>query len=119
MRTKSAFLKLGNRNSMAIAVASIAVRVSLNEIGQVDQVRIALGSVAPTPARAYQAEALLQSNHLTETSIRLAAEAAQRAACPITDLRASAGYRSRLVAVLTRRALEMVESEFSAGNDYG
>ena len=61
-RTLSVFLKLGNRKAMAIAVASVAVRLSLDEMGPITEARIALGSVAPTPVRAYQAEAILQSN---------------------------------------------------------
>jgi len=116
--TKTVFLKLGNRKAMAIAVASVALRLSLNELGQVIEARIALGSVAPTPVRAYLAEAIIQSNPLTEEIIKNAAQAAQHAASPISDLRASSGYRSKMVAVLTRRALEMVCQEFASGNSY-
>jgi len=115
-QTKAVFLKLGNRKAMAIAVASVALRLSLNELGQVFEARIALGSVAPMPVRAYQAEAILQSNPLTEEIIINAAQAAVRAASPITDLRASSGYRSKMVGVLTRRALKMVRQEFASGN---
>lgn len=114
-RTLAVFLKLGNRQSMAIAVASVALRLSLDELGKVIQARLALGSVAPTPLRAYQAEAILQSNPLSEDTILLAAQAARQAASPISDLRASAGYRRKMVSVLTRRALEMVCTEITHG----
>ena len=118
-RTMAVFLKLGNRQAMAIAVASVAVRLSLDEAGQVIQARIALGSVAPTPLRAYQAETILQSHPLNEKTIRLAAQAAQQAASPISDLRASAEYRSKMVEVLTRRALNILCSRIAAEIDHG
>jgi CO/xanthine dehydrogenase FAD-binding subunit len=117
-RTLSVFLKLGNRKAMAIAVASVALRLSLDGIGRISEAHIALGSVAPTPVRAYQAEAILQSNSLDDEIIYHAAVAAQQAASPISDLRASAEYRSKMVAVLTRRALQMISSQRSPSDTY-
>lgn len=118
-RTIAVFLKLGKRQAMAIAVASVALRLSLDEGSHVTQARIALGSVAPTPMRAFQAESILQSNPLDKETIHLAAQAARQAASPISDLRASAGYRSQMVAVLTRRALEMICKELAQRNAHG
>jgi xanthine dehydrogenase FAD-binding subunit len=106
--SKAVFLKLGKRQAMAIAVASVAVRLTFNDSNQVVQARIALGSVAPTPLRAYAAEALLQLRRPDLSLIRHAAQAAQQAASPISDLRASDDYRSKMVMVLTQRALEMI-----------
>ena len=117
--TKAVFLKLGNRKAMAIATASVAVRLSLNEAGLVSETRIALGSVAPTPLRAYQAEAILQSDPINEQIIKHAAQAAQQAASPISDLRASCEYRRKMVAVLTRRALELAFQDIASENSYG
>jgi carbon-monoxide dehydrogenase medium subunit len=118
LHTKSVFLKLGNRQAMAIAVASVAVMVSLDETGRVGEARIALGSVAPIPLRAIRAEAILQSNLLNEATIRITAEAAKQEATPISDLRASADYRSRMVAVLVRRALGMILKDIHLGEAY-
>lgn len=118
-RTYAVFLKLGNRKAMAIAVASLAVRISLDEMGKVVQARIALGSVAPTPLRAYDAEAVLQSNPLNADTIQQAAEAARDAASPISDLRASAEYRSKMVAVLTRRALDTIYQQICEDTAHG
>jgi CO/xanthine dehydrogenase FAD-binding subunit len=117
--TKAIFLKLGNRKAMAIGVASVAVRLSFNEAGQVIKACIALGSVAPTPLRAYQAETTLQSIPINEEIINHAALAAQQAASPISDLRASCEYRRKMVAVLTHRALEIVLQDLASGNSYG
>jgi CO/xanthine dehydrogenase FAD-binding subunit len=118
-QTWAVFLKLGKRQAMAIAIASVAVRLSLDLQGRVLQARIALGSVAPTPLRAFQAEAALVSNSLDETSIRLAAQFARQAAAPISDLRASAEYRSKMVEVLTRRALDWLHSQSVEGVNLG
>ncbi len=70
--------------------------------------RIALGAVGPTPLRAREAEAILEAGESPE-DIRAAAERAAAAARPISDIRASAGYRTAMVRVLTRRAVESVD----------
>jgi carbon-monoxide dehydrogenase medium subunit len=117
--TKAVFLKLGNRQAMAIAVTSVAVRLTFDDNDQIVQARIALGSVAPFPLRAYAAEAILQSQQPDAGLIRLAAQAAQQAASPISDMRASAEYRSKMVHVLTHRALEMLCKDRYPVNAYG
>jgi CO/xanthine dehydrogenase FAD-binding subunit len=116
--TSAVFLKLGNRLAMAIAVASIAIRLSFSEAGQITEARLALGSVAPAPFRAYQAEALLLSNPLDGLLIEHAAQAARAAADPISDLRASAEYRSQMVEVLTRRAIRLAIHNFSPETEH-
>lgn len=112
-KTTAVFMKLGNRRAMAIAVASVAVRLSFSETGQINLARIALGSVAPTPIRAYQAESILLSNPLDGSVIKQAAKAARQAADPISDLRSSADYRSQMVEVLTRRAINLAIYDYS------
>jgi carbon-monoxide dehydrogenase medium subunit len=100
----SAFHKLGKRSAMFIAVVSVAAVLVL-ENGAIREARIALGSVAPTAIRTPQAEALLLARPPGEALFRQAGEVARQEARPIDDLRASAEYRRRMVAVLTRRAL--------------
>jgi carbon-monoxide dehydrogenase medium subunit len=99
------FIKLGQRRSMAIALVSIATRLSLDKNGLLSEARIVLGSVAPTPVRALDAEALLVGSKPTEELIDSAAVVAGKTATPITDVRASKGYRSNMTEVLVRRAL--------------
>jgi carbon-monoxide dehydrogenase medium subunit len=105
-RTAAKFIKLGKRKAMAVAVVSVSAGLTLDEAGNISQARIALGSVAPTPIRAQKAEATLQEQ---PPSIELFMEAGQIAkteSSPISDIRASGDYRKKMVAVLTRRALE-------------
>jgi CO/xanthine dehydrogenase FAD-binding subunit len=99
------FIKLGQRRSMAIALVSIATRLSLDKNGLLSEARIVLGSVAPTPVRALDAEALLVGSKPTEELIDSAAIVAGKTATPITDVRASEGYRNDMTEVLVRRAL--------------
>ena len=68
-------------------------------------VRIFLGAVAPVPMRAEKAEAKVLGQKLTEEIIETAGTAAFEESRPITDVRSSAEYRKKMVAVLTRRAL--------------
>jgi carbon-monoxide dehydrogenase medium subunit len=70
-----------------------------------EEVKIALGAVAPTPIRARRAERFLVGKPVNDQSIRQAAEEAVNEANPITDLRASREYRLGLVQELTCRAI--------------
>jgi carbon-monoxide dehydrogenase medium subunit len=68
-------------------------------------VRIALGAVAPTPIRAAAAEGALRGKAFTE-GLAVEAGKVSGAECkPISDIRATQGYRRSMVEVLTKRAL--------------
>ena len=116
-KTASIFLKLGKRSAMAISIVSAAVRISLDEAGEIKTARIAVGSVAPIPFRILDAEAVLMEG-LNEDSIRAASELARKAVSPISDIRASAEYRRRASEVLGRRAIKAVRSQLSPGSSY-
>jgi CO/xanthine dehydrogenase FAD-binding subunit len=98
------FLKLGTRNAMVIAVASVALVV------EPGAVRVAMGSVGPGPVRATEAEAFAASAVDWATGSAPATAAAEfgalaaAAARPIDDHRSSAAYRRHAVEVLARRA---------------
>jgi carbon-monoxide dehydrogenase medium subunit len=100
------YLKHATRERMDIAVAGVAAFLSLSAPSRkLNSVKIALGAVAPRPLRAIQAEGVLTGSGLNRKDIEAAAEQAAKEAAPISDLRASAGYRSEIVRVLTRRTL--------------
>ncbi len=98
------FYKLARRQGDAITVVGVAVALA-GAAGRCRAARIALGAVAPVPLRARAAEALLEGAPLDAQTIARAAERAAAAASPIDDIRATAGYRREMVAVLTRRLL--------------
>lgn len=101
----AAFVKLGRRISEDISIASAAAWVLLKG-HRVEDVKIALGSVAPTPLRARHAEDALKGGTPSESSYEEAGQAAMQECRPITDVRASADYRRAMVRVLTKNALK-------------
>jgi len=101
------YLRFIPRNEMDIAVVGAGAAVTLDEAGErILSARIALGAVAPTPLFVEEAGIFLTGKDISQENIREAAELAQAAAHPISDLRGSATYRKHLCGVLTRRALE-------------
>lgn len=101
------YTKVGVRNAMVIATASVALAVSNAD----RRVALALGSVGPTILRCPEAEAFA-AEHADFAAGRLAADAV--AACselvrdtarPIDDHRSSADYRRHAVGVLAGRLL--------------
>ena len=100
------FLKLGKRKAMSIAIASCAVVVVLDESHRrFADLRISLGSVAPTPIRAVKAENFLKGKSIDAVGMEKAADLAREECNPIDDIRGSAGYRKEMVTVLVRRGL--------------
>lgn len=99
-----AFMKL-SKTADDIAKVNAAVMVTLSG-GKCLDAKIALGSVAPTPLRAIKAEKALKSQGVNQETIAAAAAAAAEAACPISDIRSTAQYRTEMVRVLVKDALE-------------
>jgi carbon-monoxide dehydrogenase medium subunit len=104
-RFGAAYARFGLRNGNAIAVASVAASLILNDDGTVHNVHIVLGAVAPRPTLVETANLWLEGRELNGDALDETARAAMEAAQPISDLRGSAEYRRKLVGVLTRRAL--------------
>ena len=99
------YLKIGRRGAMEVAVVGLAARLTFDQSGTVSQARIAVCSVAPTALRMPDAEQRLLGSKLDEGTITEAGELLRRAVTPIDDSRATAAYRSRLLAPLLRRAV--------------
>lgn len=102
----SSFLKLGKRKGMAISVASVAAYVHLGNDGRLDEIRVAYGSLAPTPVRGYSVEKNLLGNYPSLENLQKAAIKCEQDIVPIIDLRASASYRLQAARVLTIRAVQ-------------
>jgi CO/xanthine dehydrogenase FAD-binding subunit len=102
------FAKIGTRNAMVIAVCSFAIAID----DESRSVGTCLGSAAPTPRRAREAESYIAEHLDWEGRSPIDAEASERfgalvpdAASPIDDQRGSAAYRRHALAVLARRSL--------------
>jgi CO/xanthine dehydrogenase FAD-binding subunit len=106
------FAKIGTRNAMVIAVAAFALALHPDRRA----VGTGIGSAAPTPVRASEAEAFLAAA-LDEAGLWESAAALDEAVVtefgalvsaasrPIDDVRGTAGYRRHALAVLARRTL--------------
>src|SRR6266852_3878564 len=119
LRGPGSFSKIGTRNAMVIAVASLCLVIDEER----RQVNVALGSVGPTILRATQAEervaaALTTSGTWDDRSAPLGeqwtdefAELVAQAAQPLDDVRGTAAYRRHGCRVLARRAIGWALSE--------
>lgn len=91
--------KVAKRFDQDISAVCGAFMVTL-EGGIVRAIRIGFGGVAATPARARNAEAALIGKPWTEAAVHAAMTALESDFTPISDMRASAGYRRTVAANL-------------------
>ncbi|MGR6318988.1 FAD binding domain-containing protein [Micromonospora soli] len=111
------FAKIGTRNAMVIAVCSFALALHPDTC----RVGTGIGSAAPTPLRAHQAEELLAAELPWRSRGPLPVALARRfgdlvaaAAAPIDDVRGTAAYRRHALAVLARRTLGWAWAQLSS-----
>ena len=102
----SVFLKLA-RTGADLAKVNTAVMMVVSA-GTCTEIRIALGSVAPTPIRVQEAEQMLTGRKLDPKLVHEAAQAASCEALPVSDLRSTEDYRKQMVSVLVRRAIHTI-----------
>jgi aerobic carbon-monoxide dehydrogenase medium subunit len=105
--SKGVYLKHAVRGAMDIAMVGVAILVTPDAAkNSVQDVRIGLGAVAPTPIRAEKAEALLRGKPLSAALIKEVAAMTAAESSPIDDQRSSAENRRWIVEALTRRGLK-------------
>ena len=113
------FSKVGTRNAMVIAVCSFALAINPKH----RHIGTGIGSAAPTPVTADDAERFLEGvldeRDLWEKPAALEASALARfgdlvaaAARPIDDVRGTAAYRRHALAVMARRCLVWAWNEY-------
>ncbi|MCX7918116.1 MAG: xanthine dehydrogenase family protein subunit M [bacterium] len=107
------YYKIGQRNAVSISIVAIAIKAELDK-NRFGKVRIGLGSVAPKPIRAIEAERILFNQPFNATIINQSAEAALSRCSTITDIRASGEYRCRMVKELTRTLLIDIANNFNS-----
>ncbi len=95
LRTKAGLVhyyrKVGTRKAQAISKVCFAATARTNG-GQLEDVRIALGSVAPIPIRCLKTEAALRGGRLDQLPDKGRTELAKEIT-PIDDIRSTASYR--------------------------
>ncbi|KHK03524.1 FAD binding domain-containing protein [Desulfovibrio sp. TomC] len=101
------FEKVGRRDALAIAVASLAAILVRDEAGRVTEARLAVGSLAPTVVRCRKAEALLCGGRLDRETLIAAGQCIREQISPIDDIRATAAYRRDVAGKLPLRLLTL------------
>ncbi|MDQ1408587.1 MAG: xanthine dehydrogenase small subunit [Acidobacteriaceae bacterium] len=104
--------KIGARNAQAISKVCLA---ALGRIagGVIEDIRMAMGSVAPIPFRLTETEKVLRGRRIDPELILLAKKTAAREIQPLDDIRSSARYRRAVTANLVA---EFLNSFNAAGN---
>lgn len=102
----ASYAKLSLRGSHDIASVGVAAAVLLDAQSRCSDCRVILGAVAPTPMRVDKIEEILKGQKLTKSLLTEVGKLASKVCRPISDVRCSANYRSEMVAVMTRKALE-------------
>jgi CO/xanthine dehydrogenase FAD-binding subunit len=112
------FAKIGPRNAMVIAVCAFGLALYPEQ----RKVGTCLGSAAPTPVRAREAEEFIEGILEWESREEIGASALMRfgemvamAARPVSDVRGTADYRAHAVGVLARRTLKWAWDEYRKG----
>jgi CO/xanthine dehydrogenase FAD-binding subunit len=115
--TYGSYRKYAIRGDTDIAIVGVAARLTLDSTGTVQEARIVMGAVGPTPLRARKAEALLMGQQISEELIQEVAIMAANESRPITDQRATMEYRREMIKVWTRYAVRDASGKLP-GNQY-
>jgi carbon-monoxide dehydrogenase medium subunit len=108
----SGYIKLGVRKALDISIVNVAAFIVLDDGKKmIRSARLVLGAVASTPMRAFKAEKRLIGEKPSGALFIRVGEEASTECGPIDNFRGSAEYRRAMVAVLTRRALDMALKE--------
>jgi carbon-monoxide dehydrogenase medium subunit len=100
--TKGSHTKIGLRNAASICVASIAVALDMD--GKTcRKARVAAGSVAPIPMRAYRVETLLEGQEINAALLEACMAVVKEEISPISDIRGSLEYRSYVTSMILKR----------------
>ncbi len=105
----SAFIKIGTRRSMEIAVVSIAYHIQVDENDKITHAGIAIGSVAPTIKFVQSACEYLEGKNFSSMGSLESQEFAAKVleyASPISDIRASAWYRKEVLYNISKSIFE-------------
>jgi CO/xanthine dehydrogenase FAD-binding subunit len=114
------FSKIGTRNAMVISVSAFGLALHPDR----KAVGTGIGSAAPTPRRAPDAERFLADaldeaglwdsrDPVPDGIVREFGERVRDAAAPIDDVRGTAAYRLHSLAVMARRALTWAWADYS------
>jgi CO/xanthine dehydrogenase FAD-binding subunit len=99
--------KVGARNAQAIAKVCLAALGRVTN-GVVEDIRLAMGSVAPVPLRLTHTEGVVKGKRIDPPLVQLAKATAAAEVRPIDDMRSTARYRAAVAGNLIAEFLEQL-----------
>lgn len=99
--------KVGARNAQAIAKVCFAGLGRVAD-GRVEDIRLAMGSVAPVPLRLTETERVANGKHIDSQLLQTARTAAAAEVKPIDDMRSTSRYRAAVAGNLVVEFLEQL-----------
>lgn len=96
--------KISKRQEDDISAIALAIRIQRDSNGVVTDASIGVGGVAVTPVRAFQTQACIYKRPWNEATIQEAQKTLRIEFTPISDMRASADYRTSVLVNLLQRA---------------
>ena len=106
-KSGDAYLRFIPRTEMDIAVVSAGVSLTLGEKGIIKDARVALGAVAPTVRLVKEAAKAIIGTKLDAVALEKLGKAASAACSPIDDKRGTIEFRTKVAAVLAKRAAQI------------
>jgi OHCU decarboxylase len=101
--------KVGSRNAQAISKVCIAALGRIVD-RTLEDLHIALGSVAPVPLRLSETELVMKGKTIDESLMSLARETAVKEIRPIDDIRSTARYRAAVAGNLVAEFLSLLSA---------
>lgn len=108
-RNVAMFRKVGTRRAQSISKVVFAGLLKTDAGGAVAHVRLAYGSVAPTPVRAEKAERALLGRTPSASAAAAAKQALARDITPINDIRSDREYRMEIAGNVLAQFLELAQ----------
>ena len=111
--SRSIYKKYALRKAQAISLVNASLIISV-ENEQISEAKITLGAVAPTIIHAKKAETFLLGKELKKEVIDQASKLVGEDVSPISDIRSSADYRTKISTILVKRGLtDLMENKQS------
>jgi carbon-monoxide dehydrogenase medium subunit len=82
-----------------------------------EELRVAVGAVAEVPQRFPEVEALARGAELGQDVVRAIADGYAERIEPLSDMRGSAWYRTQMIRVWVRRAIEQARDRHTRAGD--
>jgi len=105
--------KVSARNAQAISKICLAALGRIKK-GVLQDIRLAMGSVAPIPLRLRETESVLQGKRIDPALLKLARATAAAEVQPIDDIRSTARYRAAVAGNLVAEFLQQLSASGTA-----